>query len=166
MIAKIKNKKAGERVLGFYWMIVFVIITIGIVSAAAIFYGNLLDVRQIETRILSDRLIDCISENGKLNTALIGELQGDGSNLESKCGLIFSDSSYTENQFYVNITIEGGKSIIFDKDKSGKFINFCNDDSKKVPTCHSETVFLLSGNNLQKVEVLVSISKISQNVKV
>ena len=57
-----KNKKAGSRILSFYWIIIFVLITIAITSGTLIFYSQASDVRPAETRILSDRVLECISE--------------------------------------------------------------------------------------------------------
>ncbi len=159
------DKKAGERVLSFYWMIVFVLITIAVVSAAVLFYGSPLDVREVEARILSDKILECISNNGNLNNAAISSLNEDGSNLEAVCKLNFADSGYSENQYYAEINIENGKSISFNKQNSGAFKNFCDSDDRNLPICHSEIIFLLDGNNLRKVSLLTSISKIKQNAR-
>ena len=165
MINSIKDsKKAGERVLGFYWMIIFVIITIGIVSAAVLFYGNPLDVRGAESRILSDKIIECISDNGALNEQIITNLNEAGSNLQEVCGLNFADQAYSENQYYVELNVDGVKRIIFKKDGSEEFKVFCKEDSRRVPQCYSPVIFLLRNNNLQKVEILTAVSKTKQNV--
>jgi hypothetical protein len=164
MINWIKNnKKAGERVLGFYWMIIFVLITIGVVSAAVLFYGNPLDVRGVEARILSDKIVECISNNGALNEATLSALNEDGSNLQDICNLNFADQAYSENQYYAELNIDGVKKIIFKKDGSEEFKVFCKEDSRKVPQCSNQEIYLLRNNNLQKVEILTAISKINQN---
>jgi len=161
----LKNKKAGERVLGFYWMIVFLIITVGIVSAAVLFYGNPLDVRGIESRILSDKIIECIADKGSLNETAVNLLNADGINLQEVCGLNFADNYYDENQFYAEIIIENGKNIVFNKEHSGAFKDFCEQKSRKLPICHKEILFLLKGNDFQKVSILTSIDKTEQNAK-
>ena len=157
------NKKAGERLLSFYWIIIFIIISIAVVSATVLYAGNPIDVRQIESRILADKILECISSNGNLNVGVTESLSEDGINLEEKCGLNFRDSKYPENQFYIEINAEGMKKITFNKDNSGAFRAFCDQKSKMMPICHKEIVFLMKGSQLSKVELFISIKKISQN---
>lgn len=165
MINSIKDsKKAGERVLGFYWMIIFVIITIGIVSAAVLFYGNPLDVRGVEAQLIGDKIVNCIADKGTLTETAINALNADGSNLQEVCGLNFADQAYSENQYYVELNIDGVKRIIFKKDGSEEFKVFCKEDSRRVPQCSNQEIYLLRNNNLQKVEILTAVSKTKQNV--
>jgi len=79
------NKKAGEKVLSIYLFIIYIIVSIGIVSGVLTFYGPL-DVRGVESGILTDKVIDCLVEQGELKEF----------NLEN-CGFDFKDNSQIYN---------------------------------------------------------------------
>jgi len=174
---RFKDKHAGERVLSFYWILIFILITVGIVSATIVFYKAPLDVRTVEARVFGDRIIDCFTEGGLLSKNNLASISNDGSNLENICGLTFEDAVYDENQFYVEIIIEGSqdnkdRKIVFDKDDSGKFKELCEQGSGNYPVCYEEKLFVIdkegdfgAEGDFVLISVLTSVNKLEQYVK-
>jgi len=161
-----QNKKADERILSFYWIIIFVLITIAIVSATLFYFSAPLDIRDIEARVLNDKIIDCITEDGSLNLETLDALDPSGGNLEVVCGLNFNDEAYNENQFYIELDVGGERKVTFDKDNSGKFKPLCGEDSGDYPICHENKLFVLDeGGDFVLVRSFSSIGKVNQNVK-
>jgi len=150
-----KSKRGDERVLGFYWMIIFVLIAVAIVAATISFYSFPLDVRQGEARILGDKIIDCMSEQGKLVDGI--------NDLEKDCNLNFEDERYDKNQFYVSV--EGYEP--FDEDDSQDFLAYCLEKpSANIPVCYETKFFVLDGeDNIVLLYITVAIRKIEQNAK-
>lgn len=160
------SKKAGSRILSLYWIIIFVLISIGIVSGTVLFYSNSLDIREIESRMLSDKIVKCIAEDGSLKQGIAESLAEDASNIEEICGLVLSDSSYDENQYYIHLKIEGRniqKEIEYEKDGSGRFFALCSSNTRDYPVCYKEKLFLLEDNEIIYVEIDAVVSKIKQN---
>ncbi|MEK6820660.1 MAG: hypothetical protein AABX71_03030 [Nanoarchaeota archaeon] len=60
------SKTAGERILSIWMFIIWIIIFLGITSAVLAIYSVRVNVKRVEAGILSDKIIDCISENGYL----------------------------------------------------------------------------------------------------
>lgn len=164
-----KNKKAGTRLLSFYWLIIFVIISIGIVSATVIFYGDPFDVRQVESRILSDKIIECIIEDGQLKQDVWDGLNRDGTNLQEICNLDFQKQGYDLPQFYVEVKVsnEEGKEVIYDEGGLGRYKAFCVADTRNYPICHKEKLFVLDqvNNEFTEVNIFTSVAKTKQNVQ-
>lgn len=167
----LKRKKADERVLSVYWIIIFVLIAISIVSATIIFFSSPADVRQIEARVLGDKLIECLAENGQSNQGVFNSLSVDGSNLEQKCSLNLKDASYDKNQFYIKIKTgakDGAKEIIYNQDESEDYAVYCKAEinEKNVPVCYEQKLFVLNEKNeFILIDLLIAINKIKSNVK-
>src|SRR3989338_770987 len=62
------DKRGDERVLSIYWFIMFIIVAVAVVSGVARFYGAPMDVRIVEAELLADKVIDCVSIQGKLDS--------------------------------------------------------------------------------------------------
>ncbi len=100
-----KNKRGGEKLLSIWWFFVLVIVGTGISVAVMMFYSADVDVREIEADILSEKIIDCIIEQGFLVEDITNE------NMFERCDLnqeIFGK----ESSFYFRISTwdeEGNK---------------------------------------------------------
>jgi hypothetical protein len=62
----LEHKKASSELLSIWWFFVLAIIAVGIVSGVVIFYGAKIDVRSIEAQILTNKIGDCLIQNGEL----------------------------------------------------------------------------------------------------
>jgi hypothetical protein len=160
---KLLNKKGDERVLGFYWIIVFVLIAVGVVSATIVFFDSY-DIREVEASILGDRIVDCISENGELRNDVVDDLQeGD---LEEICGFNFNDDFYDKNQYYVYLNVNGISENEFSKDGTDNLWPLCGaKDVKKEdkPGCFDKKIMILDKGEFILVELNVAIAKNKQN---
>ena len=150
--------------MSFYWIIIFVIISVGIVSATILFFGDPYDARGVEARILSDKIVDCLTDGGEFDGQIWASLEEDGNNLQEVCNLNFQDSSYEKNQFYVEIEIDGRK-VEYDVGNSGGFKATCDAGTRNYPICYKEKLFVLNGNTHLLIEILTSVRKIEQNVQ-
>jgi hypothetical protein len=178
------NKKADERVLSIYLFIIYIIVSIGIVSGVFIFYGTPLDVRKVEAGILNTRVIDCLAEQGKLTP----EFFNNNFDLVTYCHFNFKDNtqkSMGEEEYAVNVEIfnfsdcnktdcsNSGININYLEDcfsggeqclpsgklkelKAGKtnYLEFCFSGGEKVPRCNQKLVYLL--NNGEEVLMIVT----------
>ena len=141
------NKKAGERILSIYLFIIYIIVGIGIVSGVLIFKGSDLDVREIEADILSDRIIDCLVEQGRLR----GDFFDADFDLTKKCGLDFKDNTEKyqgEERYGVWVGLynfdEPFVSTIkqIESDKKG-FLELCKSKGDKITVCNTEELYVL-----------------------
>ena len=150
----IKDKKAGERLSFFYWIVIFIIVSIAIASAVIVFYSASFDVRGIEAEILSDKIIECMVDNG--------ELQGVEGDLQEKCNLNFQDDTgkYKEEQYYIEAEVNGKKI------SSGNKVlePFCSESSKKnIPYCLEKKLMVLDSGNFVLLKIKSVVRKIEQN---
>ena len=134
------NKKAGERILIVYWVAIFMIISIGIVSSVIIFYSVPFDIRGVESGILVDKVINCFVEDGKISSDF--ESVSENNFLET-CGLNFEDKTgkYEDGQFYADFEIAGKKVL------GGNFNleAYCGAErsKKNIPYCTEKKLFIL-----------------------
>ncbi len=159
------NKLGDERVLSLYWFVMFVIITIGVVSGVLIFFSNMIDVREAEAGILADRVIDCFVDEGRLNSkfGIVNE-----ENFESECGFVFSDGAYDygdEGQYFVEVSFDGS-SILYNSKSESRFKGVCfeDDSTKRIPICVQRRLMVLDSNGeFVLLYVLAGIDKVQQN---
>jgi len=99
------NKKGGQKVLFVYWFIIFVIITGGVVYIVSLFYGAPHNVREIESEILLERTVDCISEKGYIHEDFLSN-KITNENFLDFCHFNFEVSSPEKNpigQYYLKL---------------------------------------------------------------
>ena len=158
------NRKGDERVLSMYWFILFIIVAVAIVSAVLIFYSYLLDVRSTEAGVLSDRVADCLSDNGILNE---GKLDEAVNNIEGACNLILKDESKEKyssmkSQYYIKVEANGKLIESGDRD----FLAYCGQSSKvNIPVCFEKKLFVLNGNDFVPIKITTVVRKVEQNAK-
>jgi hypothetical protein len=152
------NKKGGERVLSFYWMVILVLIAIGIVSGVYIFFSKPMDVRQTESILLTDKLINCFIENGVLK-----EVKGE---IDRTCGIDMNDKtgSYNNVQYYIEVKINSNPVTIFKKGDES-YRAFCGQEKSRIniPYCTKRKVMALQNGNLTLVEIIGVVGKVKQN---
>lgn len=157
-----KNKKGGERVLSIYLFIIYIIVAVGIVSGVIIFYGKPLDVRSLEAEILTDKVIDCLVEQGELKSEV-----GDSFDLLKNCKFDFKDNTrkYEGDERYA-VKVElydfntGGliKPLPIAGDIS--FFEFCNMEGDKIPRCNEKQVYVLEGENKILLKINSAVGKV------
>ncbi|MEK6917537.1 MAG: hypothetical protein AABW51_01175 [Nanoarchaeota archaeon] len=95
----IKDKKGDEKYFSLWWYLVLAIVGLGVVIAVFIFYSSPIDARDVESKILYDKISDCLVSGGFLESDALNS----NFDIFEKCGLnkeIFSG----ETSFYFNIS--------------------------------------------------------------
>lgn len=157
------NKKGAEQVLSFYWLIMFGIVAIVVVSGVLLFYSKPLDIRGSEDNILINRIAGCFSDNGQL-TAISSDVLDGKKSLEEACGFNFEDipANKGKMQYFIKINVEG-KEVKFG---DNNFEPLCGQQLGKVniPLCVEKKFFVLdSAGRFAPVNILVAILKVAQN---
>ena len=99
LLLKLKMNK-GANLLSLWWFFILAIVGTGLVVGTLIFYGAKTDVRQVESDILADRILSCVSDQGSLNQDFI-----DGKfNIFSNCGL-YENLLSSKNKYMIKIQI-------------------------------------------------------------
>ena len=70
------NKRGAEKIISVYWFVILFLVAGTIAYSVSIFYGDPYDVREIESNILTNKIADCLSENGKLKYGLPEKFEG------------------------------------------------------------------------------------------
>lgn len=68
-----KNKRGTDKMLSIYWFVILTIVAGGIFAMVYIFYGSPYDVRGVESEIFAERIADCISRQGVIDSSFFLE---------------------------------------------------------------------------------------------
>lgn len=172
------NKKGSDKVISMYWFVIVIIVALGIFAMVYVFYSAPYDVRDVESEILSSKIVDCLSRNGNIDSYFIS---GKEVNILDNCSLTFKvenefEWGKTEQYFFeieiielskqdpsTNILFSGGntnwKEDCFIKDKKGK-------EYKKLVKCNEKRVYAVDGlSNQYLIKVLSGVGKSEKNIK-
>jgi hypothetical protein len=177
------NRKGTDKILSIYWFAVLTLVAGGIFAMVYIFYGAPYDVRGIESEILAERIADCISREGIIDSEFFvegGFNYGIQDSFMDKCNLNFKveegygDASemqyFYEVEFYTINNIEsfafsfnGGntnwKEECFIKKESNKEYN-------RLAKCTEERFYAVDSKKEQYlIKILSVIGKSEKNVK-
>ena len=125
----LKNKKAGEKLLSIWWLFIIAMVGIGIVFGVSMFYSAEIDVRKVEAEILSDKISDCLFEQG----ILIDSLLESDFDIFQECKL---NKKVIESDFYINISFLDELQNVIKEISEGVLISTCN--SKNIEGCVSK----------------------------
>ena len=157
-----KNKKGDEKLLSIWWFFVLMVIGGGIVIGVMIFNSNEVNTNELEADILTERIVDCLDNNGYLNENLLNE----DFNIFEECGLnekvfrtgsnfYFSILIYDENENEIKEIISGGDHSF---DKNCKIQG--NINAPNFPRCSSKSEKVLKeGKNLKLIVLAGSNQK-------
>jgi hypothetical protein len=67
----IKNKKGSDKVLSIYWFVILFIVSTGIFGMVYVYYHAPFNVRGAEGDIMANKIVECISQQGKTSSAWI-----------------------------------------------------------------------------------------------
>ena len=167
-----KSKK-GMEVMSVYWFLMLAIIAGGIFAMVYIFYGTPLDVRELEARILSNKIADCVSYGGRINPNIISE--GNFSmenNFFEECHLNFGSEEWEDEQYATEIyfyKLEDTENSVFSiKEGNNQFVPFCALETadKNLVECLEKSFYSLDELNYQYIiKILTVVRKSEKNVK-
>lgn len=164
--------------LSVYWFAILILISGAIFAMVYVFYHHPYDVREVEAEIMINKIANCLSEGGRLNSAVITEGKFNEefeNNFLETCSMTFKveDGWEDEIQYYIEINFynssgdggnvfniaEGNKNLILSCEiqKEKKY--------KREVECVEESFFSLDGNNLYLIKILSIIKKTEKNVK-
>ena len=101
------NKKGGEKLLSIWWFFVLIIVGVGVVVGVIMHFGAEVNTKGLEARILSDKILNCVSERGFLKEKVLEK----DFDILGECGLeekVFGQGSL----FYINLTIFEGGAVV------------------------------------------------------
>lgn len=187
----IKNKHGAEKILSIYWFAILIIVAGAVVAMVSLFYGSPYDVREIEANILVNKAVNCLSENGKLNSELFKEKTGDffinspesqikeaknfneNFNLKEKCNFIFETEFkdergeyFLQTEFY-NLNNEKVFSISEENSNLYADCKIGEEKYKKIPRCIEREFYSLSpfSDEVFKIKIISAVRKTEKNVK-
>jgi|SRR3989344_5134974 len=171
-----KNKKADERILSIYLFIVYIIVCVGIVSGVVLFYGAGLDVRVAEAGILSDKVIDCLTEKGKLHENVLK----DNFDFLKFCKFDFKDNTGLykgDEQYGARIELFDFNSCSKEEDKivcsneikkieAGRedFLEYCGLKGEKIPKCDKKETYVLNNGKGVLMRISGVVGQTEKNV--
>jgi hypothetical protein len=170
-----KNRR-GDKILSVYWFAVLLIIAGGIFAMVYVFYGTPYDVREIEARVLTNQIADCISYAGRINSNLI--LNGAvvvNNNFFEQCHLNFNSNEWKTEQFYINMKIYKLQDVnnpILDTEKGNLNLAVScsvqeNKEQETLATCLKNNFYSLDDKNNQYIiKILTAVRKAEKNVKI
>jgi len=168
MKLKINNKKAAEKILSVYWFLILVLVAGAIVVGVMLFYSSPFDVRAMEAELLSDKIVDCISDTGHLRQdvadAVLQKTLSDF-DLIGNCNLNLEDSTFMNDQYYVSLEVYHLDGQKIDGVDIGRvdFVPVCNQEGE-FPKCVEKRVLLVNGEEFI-IKVLSGVRKTEKNVK-
>lgn len=158
----LSDKKAGERILSIYLFIIYIIVGVGIVSGVILFRSSNLDVREIEAGILTDKVIDCLVEQGKLRTDF-----DENFDLIGECNFNFKDNTKKyqgEERYGVKIeSFDFDSGVLKGEIKVGKtsLLTYCGLEGDKIPKCNLKELYVLKGDE----KILLKINSVVGKVE-
>ena len=113
------NNRGAEKLMSVYWFVILFLVAGGVYAMVTSFYGHPYDVREVESNLLSQKIADCVSYGGVINTEIF---DGDNFNLQFKdiildeCDLNFNVQDENSNgEYYLKIEF-------FDLSKNSLFV--------------------------------------------
>jgi uncharacterized protein involved in tolerance to divalent cations len=174
---KLIHNKRGDKILSIYWFAILLIIAGGIFGMVYVFYGTPYDVREIETRVLTNQIADCVSYTGKISSNLIlnGAVIENDENFLKQCHLNFDTSEWEIQQIYVDVKIyrlqdldnplleiEGGNVNLAVSCSAQE-----NNLQENLATCLKSNFYSLDNiNNQYIIKILTAVRKAEKNVKI
>jgi len=174
---KIIPNKRGDKILSVYWFAILLITAGGIFAMVYIFYGTPYDVREIETRILTNQIADCVSYEGKISQNLIsnGIAKEGNENFLDQCHLNFNSPEWKDAQFYTEVNLyklENLNTPVLDiKKGNNNWVADCtiqeNKKQENLPTCLRKNFYSIDDKNNQYIiKILSVVRKAEKNVKI
>lgn len=170
-----KTKK-GDKIISVYWFAVLIIVAGGIFGMVYVFYGTPYDIRELEANLLINKIADCVSYAGRINSNLISESGFNKDfNLSSDCNLILTTAEWEEGQYYAQVdfyTISNANSPIFNITQgNSNLLTSCeiqeDKEYSKLAKCADGSFYSLDNSNNQYIiKILTSVRKAEKNVKI
>ena len=156
------NKFGGEKILFIWWFLVLAVVAGGIAIGVFMFYSAPLDVREVEAGILSNKIYDCLNDNGYLRSDALF----DGFNIYFECGInrdiFFEDGT----PYYLSVEINDSDiNLFYEYSRSEDLKKNCFIEkairTKDYPKCvisYENFLFLEDGKQKELIVSVVAVS--------
>ena len=180
------NKRGTDKIISVYWFAILILVAGGIYAMVYLFYGHPLDVRDVEANILANKVADCLSKQGRLNSGVIISSEDVKSlgkeyenNLLGKCHLNFNtEKEYdweNEIQYYIGadfyVQVGSDKPVFSLSEGNKNWLKYCEinrevEDYRRLPRCVERRFYSLGEDNAQYLIKIISIvGKTEKNAK-
>lgn len=122
--------KQGDKIISVYWFAILFVVAGAVVYMVAIFYGAPKNIQEVESKILANKVAECISEGGYLKENI---LTSDyfKNNLLKECNLNFQVEDFStwkdKEQYYLEVGIHKFDST-FPENLGENIFNFTTGD--------------------------------------
>ncbi len=171
------NNKRGDNILSIYWFAIIILVAGGIFAMVYVFYGTPYDIREIEANVLINKVADCVSYSGKINSNLISSGQftpKTQDDLLKECHLNFDSSEFQERQYYTEISFYKIDDMNNPASKmtagNNKWLSNCaiqeTKTEERLVQCVQKSFYSLDDKQNQYIiKILAVVSKSEKNVK-
>jgi len=170
--------KRGDKVLSVYWFAILILVAGAIFAMVYVFYHHPYDIRKVEANVMINKVANCLSEEGRLNSNLIDEgkfNEGFKDNFLEECSMTFDveDKWEDEVQYYLEINFynssKGGGNVFNIAEGNKNLVLSCEiqdeKEYKREAKCIEESFFSLDGDNLYLIKILSVVRKAEKNVR-
>ena len=163
-----KDKRGTDKIISVYWFVILFLVAGAVVYMVYVFYGNNLDVREIEADVMINKVADCLSQGGELVQDVKQE------NFMDKCKLKFNTEFEGQGEYYLEINFyefnDLSKPIDDLKITQGNpNLKIYNISKSNSAVSHEKSFYVLNEDNGQHKEMVVKIlsiiRKTERNVK-
>jgi len=176
MLKKILPNKRGDKIISVYWFAVLIIVAGGIFGMVYVFYGTPYDIRELEVNLLINKIADCVSYAGRINSNVVSEgVFNKDFNLSNDCNLILTTDEWEEVQYYTKVdfyNINNANTPIFTlANGNSNLLTNCeiqeDKEYSKLAKCADGSFYSLDSlDNQYIIKILTSVRKAEKNVKV
>lgn len=152
-----KRGQVGNAIVWIYKLIMLIIVISGIVMVVFLYYSKQYDVRNLESSVLTSKVIDCFSDKGNIKTEDFTKQK------------LYSCFNFNEDEIFLNVTLfknEEQQSISLGEED---FKVYCEMQQENVrvknsPSCLEEDFELLVDDVPGKINFFIAIAKFSKNI--
>jgi hypothetical protein len=177
------NKQGTDKILSIYWFVILTLVAGGIFAMVYVFYGAPYDVRGIESEIFAEKIADCISRQGIIDSEFfvdstfntkISETFMEKCNFNFKVEEGYGDVNkiqyFYEAEFYTPEDLVNPKFNFYDGNSNWKVDCFIkkenNKEYTKLAKCTEKRFYALNEKGDQYlIKILSVIGKSEKNVK-
>jgi len=159
MINLMNKKAAGENIFSIWWVAIWIVIVAGFYVAMYMYSGVSISVQNIESDILAEKILSCVSEQDNLNQKVLQE----NFDIYKECGLSKNIFEKEKPDFYFDVLISDESGKLVGKEISGGDIEFkigCSISNKvnsaNYPTCSEKQEKLWHNGQQVNVKVLAA----------
>jgi len=141
-----KGKKGDERVLSIYLFIIYIIVSIGVVSGFLLF-NKPVDIRVLEANILIDKTIECIVNEGEINL----------NELNLNCNFDFNGEYFVKVEAY-----DFEKNKLKESSLGEDYFEYCFLEGENIPQCEEKEIYVLDNNKKILLKIYGVVNKINK----